>query len=477
MKKINYIGGKWIEGKGSDITAWDKSTNETLWISKAASNEQIQEAADKAIRAQVDWQKTSLDRRVEIIYNYQNYLKNHIDELVLRLSKETGKPFWESKAELNSMIAKADISIEAFKKKNLPKSFSMDKTMAWERYKPHGMVAVIGPYNMPGHLPNGHILPALLAGNSILFKPSELTPDTAIWMVKAWEEAGLPGGVLNLLQGYAETSIEILNQNQLKGVFFTGSSTTGSAIHKHFAGKPWVLLALEMGGNNPLIIHQIENHFEEAAQMTIESAFISAGQRCTCARRLILIKNKETDDFLDYLIEKTSNVKAGFYFDKEEAFMGPLISSPSADKVTEQVNYLLSNGSKSLVSLEKLRNSSNLLSASIIDSSNLKAPFDEEIFGPVLQVIRVHSFEEAINTANNTKYGLAAALFSNNRNLYEQFFKQIQAGIVNFNRKTTGASSKLPFGGIKQSGSHWPGAYSASDYCSYPIASLENEEL
>lgn len=477
MKNINFIDGKWLNGSGPEISAYDKSNNEILWEASAASDSDILAASQSAKKAFEKWSRVSVEDRISVIQNYQKYLKANIDELSFRLSKETGKPPYESTAELNSMIAKADISIEAFSKKKSAQSFSIAETLAWERHKPHGMVGVIGPYNMPGHLPNGHILPAILAGNTVLFKPSELTPDTAIWMTKAWEEAGLPAGVLNLLQGYTATGVEILNQEDLKAVFFTGSSATGAAIHKHFAGRPWVLLALEMGGNNPLIIHQIGERFEEAADMTIESAYISAGQRCTCARRLILLKDEEGDRFLDYLIKKVEKVKAGFYYDEDEAFMGPLISEKSAEKVQEQVDHLLKNGSKELVPLRKLRGSANLLSPCIIDSTDRRIHYDDEIFGPVLQVFRVDTFEEAIKEANNTQYGLAAALFSNNRKLYESFLENSQAGIVNFNRKTTGASSKLPFGGIKQSGSHWPGAYTAADYCSYPVASLENKEL
>ncbi len=472
-QKIHYINGFWEEGSGDELRAWDKSTDETLWVGKSASLAQVEKAALSARRAFSEWSQVSLEKRIEIIKNFQKILETNKEKYSLELSRETGKPLWESRTELGSMIAKADISIEAYKEKNLPRSFPVEGGFAYERYKPLGMVAVIGPYNMPGHLPNGHILPALLAGNTVLFKPSELTPQTAVWMVAAWEEAGLPGGVLNLLQGGLDTARGILTRENLKGVFFTGSSATGRSIHAHFAGRPDVLLALEMGGNNPVIVHKIENQTQAVADMVLDSAYTSAGQRCTAARRLILLKDREGDDFLDALTEKIRGVKAGFYFDKEEAYMGTLISPDAAQRVLGQTQKILQSGARELVPLEALRGRQNLLSAALLDSTDVREKIDEEIFGPVLQVIRVSSFADAIREANNTRYGLAAALFSGDPELYRVFWAEIEAGIVNFNRKTTGASSRLPFGGIKESGSHWPGAYSAAHYCSHPVASLE----
>ncbi len=344
------------------------------------------------------------------------------------------------------------------------------------RYKPHGVCVVLGPFNFPAHLPNGHIVPALIAGNTIVFKPSEITPAVGAWMVQKWQQAGLPNGVLNLVQGGREVGQSLSTHPEIDGLFFTGSSAAGKALHRTFAEHPQKILALEMGGNNPLIVSEIDD-VRAAAYLTILSAYFSAGQRCSCARRLILIDNEESDRFLGELVEMISGVSVGFYDDQPQPFMGTVISQDMGRRLLEAQANLIRRDGQPLIKMHAHRDCDALVSPGLIDVTEVADRSDEELFGPLLNVIRVKDFDAAIVEANNTAYGLSAGLLSSNRALYQKFIHRIRAGVVNWNRQTTGASGKLPFGGCGLSGNHRPSAYFAADYCSFPIASLESDKL
>ena len=192
------------------------------------------------------------------------------------------------------MIGKVGLSKKSYNERTGETENPMPVGKAFIRHKPHGVVAVFGPYNFPGHLPNGHIVPALIAGNTIVFKPSDLTPKVAEVYVKVWESIGLPKGVLNLVQGQVETGKSLAAHPQIDGLFFTGSSRTGKILHEQFAGHPGKILALEMGGNNPLIVHGVSD-IDATVHDIVQSAFITTGQRCTCARRLFIENSPQGD--------------------------------------------------------------------------------------------------------------------------------------------------------------------------------------
>lgn len=344
------------------------------------------------------------------------------------------------------------------------------------RHKPHGVVAVFGPYNFPGHLPNGHIVPALLAGNCVLFKPSELTPKVAELTVKCWIEAGLPEGVLSLLQGGRETGVALAGHPGIDGLFFTGSSRTGNLLHAQFAGRPDKILALEMGGNNPLIVDQVAD-VDAAVYTIVQSAFISAGQRCTCARRLLVPQGEWGDALLVRLVQVAGQIKVGRFDEQPAPFMGSVISLQAAAQLMQAQQDLLAGGATALLAMTQLQAGAALLTPGILDVTAVNDRPDEEFFGPLLQVIRYDNFEAAIAEANATVYGLAAGLLSDSKARFEQFWLHSRAGIVNWNKQLTGAASTAPFGGIGASGNHRASAYYAADYCAYPVAGLESESL
>lgn len=469
----HYIEGRWRHGSGYPLVSTNPATNEEIWRGSGASPRDIDQAAKAARTAAPEWASQSLESRIKILQAYAHQLQQSKHLLATTISMETGKPLWESESEVMAMTGKVAISIEAYQKRTGEWRESTNNATQITRHKPHGVVAVFGPFNFPGHLPNGHIVPALLAGNTVIFKPSELTPLVGEVMTELWIEAGLPAGVLNLVQGGRDTGQALAEHPQIDGLFFTGSAKTGQSLSKQFAGHPEKILALEMGGNNPLIVTQVSN-LKAAAYAAVMSSFLTSGQRCTCARRLIVVQN---DSFLNELVQLTQRIQVDYFDAKPQPFMGPVITAAVAKQLLNAQEALLASGAISLVPMTPLHPEGALLRPGIIDVTDVEARPDEELFGPLLQLIRASSFDEALYIANQTRFGLSAGLFSDSRTEYELFYKTIRAGIVNWNFPLTGASSRMPFGGVGISGNHRPSAFYAADYCSYPVASMEQETL
>lgn len=479
-KYINgqFINGEWLAGEGHLIGSLNPATDELLWESLTATAEQVDQAVLAAREAFLPWADKTVEERLVIIKRFAELLGEYKEPIALAIAKETGKPLWETRTEVGAMIGKIAISEKAYNERTGTTENPMPLGRAMLRHRPHGVVAVYGPYNFPGHLPNGHIVPALIAGNTVIFKPSELTPMVAQITVELWQKAGLPAGVLNLVQGEVETGKALANHPQIDGLFFTGSSGTGHLLHKQFAAQPGKILALEMGGNNPLIIQDAKNT-DAVVHDIIQSAFISSGQRCTCARKLLLPKGAEGDVVLAKLIEATNSIVVGDSLDEasEQPFMGSMISDKAAIGMVAAQQQLVDLGAKVLVELTHLKEDTGFVSPGIIDCTDIADFPDDEHFGPLLKVFRFDDFDQAIKIANDTNYGLSAGLLSDDQELYNKFLSRIRAGIVNWNRPITGASSAAPFGGIGQSGNHRASAYYAADYCAYPVASVELEEV
>ncbi|MEE4071562.1 succinylglutamate-semialdehyde dehydrogenase [Pseudomonas viridiflava] len=476
MMSTLYIAGAWQAGQGETITSLNPVTQQVLWSGQGATAGQVELAVQAARQAFPGWARRSLQERIDVLEAFAARLKHHADDLARCIGEETGKPLWESATEVTTMVNKVAISVQSYRERTGEKSGPLGDATAVLRHKPHGVVAVFGPYNFPGHLPNGHIVPALLAGNTVLFKPSELTPKVAELTVKCWIEAGLPAGVLNLLQGDRETGIALAANPGIDGLFFTGSSRTGNALHQQFAGRPDKILALEMGGNNPLVVDEVQD-VDAAVYTVIQSAFISAGQRCTCARRLLVPQGEWGDAFLARLVAVSETIEVGSFDQQPAPFMGSVISLDAALGLLDAQRILLAKGAVSLLEMRQPLAQSALLTPGIIDVTAVSERSDEELFGPLLQVIRYADFDAAIAEANDTHYGLAAGLLSDSEARYQQFWLESRAGIVNWNKQLTGAASSAPFGGVGASGNHRASAYYAADYCAYPVASLETGSL
>ncbi|WP_105214872.1 succinylglutamate-semialdehyde dehydrogenase [Pseudoalteromonas sp. T1lg22] len=470
-----FINGQWLAGQGHAVSSVNPANNEQLWQANSATAEQVNDAVVAARNAFIPWSDKTFAERLAVVQAFAEQLKANSEEMAVIIAQETGKPLWETRTEAAAMVGKVAISEKAYQERTGTVENAMPVGKAVIRHRAHGVVAVFGPYNFPGHLPNGHIVPALLAGNTVVFKPSELTPAVAEFTLKLWQQAGLPDGVLNLVQGEVETGKALASHPGIDGLFFTGSSRTGHILHEQFAGQPGKILALEMGGNNPLIVKDVSD-IKAAVHDIIQSAFISSGQRCTCARKLFLPEGELGDAILAQLLTATKNIKVGDYDAAEQPFMGSMISEAAAKGMVAAQQQLVELGAQPLLELTHTAGT-GFVTPGIIECTSVQDFPDDEHFGPLLKVFRYSDFDSAIEKANETAYGLSAGLLGDNEADYEYFLRRIRAGIVNWNRPITGASSAAPFGGIGASGNHRASAYYAADYCAYPVASVELEQL
>ena len=474
--KGHFINGQWEAGGADRFTAINPADNTACWSGCAASPGLVDQAVGAARRAQPAWFAMTTTQRLAIIESFKSRLEVHRAELAEIISQETGKPRWEADSEVGAMIGKIPLTQQAHEQRHAEQTFEIGNASAALGYRPHGVLAVFGPFNLPGHLPNGHIVPALLAGNTIVFKPSEQTPLIGQRVVELWQAAGLPAGVLNMVQGAKATGAALAEHPGHDGILFTGSYAVGAALARALVASPQKILALEMGGNNPLVVHEVAD-VDAAAYTAIQSAYITAGQRCTDARRLIVVQDDAGDRFVQRLSQMISRVRFGLPEDEPEPFYGPLINIAAADHVLAAQASWLKAGGRSLVEAARSSRCAALVSPGLIDMTQVQDRPDDEVFGPLLQVIRVPDFEAAITEANCTRYGLSAALLSDRRALFDTFASRVRAGIINWNRPTSGASGRLPFGGVGKSGNHRPSGFFAIDYCAYPVASVQQEVL
>ena len=471
-----WINGIWLEGHGPQRQRQNPVTGEAVWQGHDADGGQVAAAVEAARSAFPGWARRPFSERQAIVDAFAGLLEAHKTELTETIARETAKPRWEAATEVAAMIGKIAISLKAYHIRTGESRAEMADGAATLRHRPHGVLAVFGPYNFPGHLPNGHIVPALLVGNTVVFKPSELTPRCGQAVAQLWERAGLPPGVLNLLQGGRETGETLSAHPGLDGVLFTGSSATGFHLHRQLAGQPQKMLALEMGGNNPLIVDDPAD-IDAAVHLTIQSAFITAGQRCTCARRLLVKRGAQGDAFLQRLVEVSGRIVPDVWNAEPQPFIGGLISAQAAERVRQAWQTQVGQGGVTLLAPRLLAPGTSLLTPGIIDLSDARDIADEEVFGPLLGVWRYETFDQAIALANATRYGLSCGLLSADRDKFDRLLLEARAGIVNWNKPLTGAASTAPFGGVGASGNHRPGAWYAADYCAWPMASLESPVL
>jgi len=472
MSQAHLIDGQWRSSAGPVFDSRNPVSGRKLWSGTEADRSTVDLAVSAAGKAFRNWKRTTLDERVALVQRFKSELEGNQEEIARIIGEETGKPLWESRTEVAAMIGKVELSITAYHERTGEHTVQLTGGQRVLRHRPHGVMAVFGPYNFPGHLPNGHIVPALIAGNTVVLKPSEQTPATAELTIQLWQKAGLPDGVINLIQGARVTGEALATHPDVNGILFTGSAHTGGTIQAAVLSQPQKILALEMGGNNPLIVGSAVD-LRAATWAILQSAFASAGQRCTCARRLLIPVGPPGDSLLETVVAAAGELVVGA-FDKEDPvpFMGSVISSRAGESLLAAQQRWLDAGGTSLLEMAPVTDNKALLSAGIVDLTGTKVD-DEEFFGPLLSVYRYSGFEQALSLANDTRYGLSAGLLSNNAEEYSKFIDEIRAGIVNWNQPITGASSAMPFGGTGLSGNYRPSAYYAADYCAYPVASLE----
>ena len=451
------------------LVSYEPATGAELWsgeIGDAAAEVATARAAWPA------WAAHSVSYRIEALRRFANVVRSKEAEFAELIARETGKPLWETRTEVGAVVNKVEISINAYADRTPQRKLeaALGNKVA-VRHKPHGVLAVLGPFNFPAHLPNGHIVPALIAGNAVVFKPSEKTPATGEMLVQCFHEAGIPEGVVRLLIGGPEQGKALASQPGIDGLLFTGSARAGAALHRQFADTPSKILALELGGNNPLVIWQAKD-LPAAAAIAAQSAFLSAGQRCTAARRLI-VEDGQEGPLVEAICGLIDRMIVGEPFADPQPFLGPVIDNGTADALQEQWVALMMKGGRPIRRLERPQEDKPFLTPALIDVTDVAERPDVELFGPVLQMIRVKDFDAAIDEANNTRFGLAASLVGGSPEQYDRFWANVRAGVINWNKPTNGAPSNAPFGGVGVSGNHRPSAFYAADYCAYPVTSVE----
>lgn len=466
-----FISGTWRLGSGTPLESINPADQTVAWTGPSATAEDVADAVAAARAAQPEWEATPLSERQAVLERFAVVVADNRQELADLICMETGKPRWEADTEVASVIGKVALSIDAYHQRTPTVAVSDTASLA---HRPLGVMAVLGPFNFPAHLPNGQILPALLAGNSVVYKPSESTPAVAAAHVRFLTAAGVPGGVVNLVVGGPEAGRALVDA-PIDGVTFTGSVATGRTLHSALAGRPNVLLALEMGGNNPLVVADFDD-LDAAVNIIVRSAFITAGQRCTCARRLYLPRGADGDKLLDALIDTTERLRIGPPDDEPEPFAGPLISVAAANLVRNRIDDMIDAGAVALTaptsSGDRLTETA-FVRPTLLDTDGV-APVDDEIFGPVLTVQRYDNLDDAFAAAADTDYGLVAGLIGTDPATFARFQRALRAGLMNWNTPTTGASGRLPFGGVGASGNHRPAGWNAADFCAYPVATLSH---
>jgi succinylglutamic semialdehyde dehydrogenase len=457
---------------GAMLISTEPATGTLIW--EGPEGDAAAEIA-AARAAWAGWASRPVTVRIETLRRFVNVVRAKLEPFADLIARETGKPLWECREEVEGVMARVDHAVGAFSERTPNRKIegAMSSRTAL-RHKPHGVLAVIGPFNFPAGTPSGHIIAGLIAGNAIVFKPSEKTPASGRFLVACLHEAGVPEGCLRLLVGGPAVGEALARHPGIDGLLFTGSSRVGLALGRYFAEHPGKLLALEMGGNNPIIVWDTPT-LHAAAVLCVQSAFQTSGQRCTAARRLI-VRDGAHQPLVDEIVKLIGRILVDAPHASPVPFMGPVIDNAAADRLQEQWLDLILKGGRAITHLGRADPDRPFLTPGLIDMTGVENRADQELFGPILQMIRVPDFDAAIAEANATRYGLCAALICEQPALYERFWSGLRCGLLNWNKTTNAAPFNAPFGGTGISGNFRPGDWYAADYCAYPVVSGEVEQ-
>jgi succinylglutamic semialdehyde dehydrogenase len=446
--------------------------NDELGRFPVADSEAVDAAVARARAAFPAWRDAGFEVRAGLLRRFRDFAAQSADTLAPRIAREMGKALWDAAGEARLLAPKVDATLDEGMHFVAPIEAGPG---ARATFHPRGVLAVLGPFNFPAHLPNGHIVPALATGNAVVFKPSDLAPSVGQWMVELWHEAGLPEGVLQIVHGGAETGRALALHPEVDGVLFTGSWAVGRALREATAGEPGRILALEMGGKNAIAV-LADADLDLAVAEAALSICATTGQRCSCASR-IFVERAVFEPFAEKLARVLSGVVVGPPLEPG-VFMGPLVSQTAFDKVT-RYRALASEAGGERVSLPEPERPAPYVGPGLVRFAGARQdhPYHrDEIFGPEAGLYPVDDLDEAIAAINDADYGLVASIFTRDRRRYEQCIGRVRTGLLNWNRGTIGASGRLPFGGRGRSGNDRPAGVLASVYCTVPQAHLEHEE-
>jgi succinylglutamic semialdehyde dehydrogenase len=493
----DLIGGEWVNlagtGKGAVVESRNPAKPEAVIWSGRSDILHVEAAVRSARAALPGWAKCGREKRFAVLRRFAELCKLKAPAMAEIICDETGKVMWEARGEASALASKVDITLDMSPIGGLRRVDGFEFEMGGQKigrtwFRPHGVMAVVGPFNFPAHLPNGHIIPALAMGNTVVFKPSDKAPGVGQMLVEllaeAMEKEGAPNngkGVINMVQGAGEVAQALTTHEGIDGVLFTGSWPVGRKIMEANIDRPSRIVALEMGGNNPAVVME-DADLRQAAIEIVRCSFNTTGQRCTCTRRVIA--HARIADRLIAVIEKATKALAfGDPRGKTPTFAGPIISEASRKAVLEFQAAAVKGGAEAIVEAApiEIRGGGWFVSPSVLKVARFTsgdgpaskdAGCDQEVFGPLLRICEVRDLDEAISQANATRYGLAASIFTRDQVAAERFLFEVKAGCLNVNTGTAGASSKLPFGGVGMSGNHRPAGSFSLDYCAYPVAGM-----
>jgi len=432
---------------------------------------EVDAAIARARAAFPAWRDAGPDARAERLRRFAAVARAREEELARLLAREIGKAIWDARAEARLLAAK----VEATLAHGMRFVAEIDGGAgARARFHPRGVLAVLGPFNFPAHLPNGHLVPALATGNTVVLKPSELAPATGAWLAAAFAEAGLPAGVLGLVQGRAETGRALAAHPGVDGVLFTGSWAVGRALEAATLDQPGKLLALELGGKNGMLV-LADADLELAVAEAAVSIAATTGQRCSSLSR-IFVARPVVDAFQERLARMLKGLRIGPPLD-EETFMGPLVSRAAFEKL-ERFRAGAREAGGEVVLRRDPGAPPPWAGPGLVRFASLaqRHPYQrEEIFGPEAALYAVDDLEEGVAALNDSDYGLAAAIVTRSRSAFDHAAGRVRTGVLNWNRGTIGASGWLPFGGLRRSGNDRPAGILSAVYCTFAQSELEGE--
>lgn len=477
--KGDYLDGEFVIPQRGDKNFINKSPAnlKEKVIEMVSLNAHVDQACESAQRAFREWSELSIENRIEVLNKVKSVFQKKEQDFALVIARETGKPLWEATTEAKALVGKFTVTFEHSLEliKEIKVEGALPGVDGFIRYRPRGVLAVLGPFNFPGHLPNGHIVPALVTGNCVVFKPSELTPATGQLMAECYHEAGVPKGVFNLVQGGGEIGKRLVTHKKIDGVLFTGSYETGLKITESTVQDYWKIRALEMGGKNSTLVWN-DADLEKAVYESVLGVFMSAGQRCSCTSRIFLHEDIR-EEFTDRFYEQAKKLEIGHW--SKNPFMGPLINKKSQDTYIRFQDIAVREGAEKIMRGKALETEYKgyYVTPSIysVKTHDPKSTYQNtEIFGPNAALYSTKDIDEAIQVSNESGYGLAMAIFTKDRANLQICLNRANVGLLNWNRTTNGASSRLPFGGSGKSGNNRPSAHFAVYYCTRPVATLED---
>ncbi|MFT3895208.1 MAG: aldehyde dehydrogenase family protein [Anaerolineales bacterium] len=452
MEFRNYINGKWVNGQKTFQTI-NPATEEVVADIAEAETSDVDAAVNAATEAFKTWRLVPAPLRGEMLFKIGDIIKQKKEELAQLLTRDMGKVIAEARGDVQEAIDMAYfMGGEGRRLLGYTAPVEMPNKFGMAVRDPAGVVGLITPWNFPIAVPSWKIFPALVAGNTIIWKPSPETPAISAAFVKVFEEAGIPAGVFNLLMAPgADVAKALVNHPNVRVLSFTGSTTTGRAIAEA-AGKLNKKLSLEMGGKNAILVMDDAN-IELVTDATLWAAFGTTGQRCTAASRLIVQKGIASK-VKESLVERTKNLKLGDGLDPKVE-VGPVINKASLERIHNYVQLGQKEGARALVgaSVADVNGKGFFYSPTLFDGVQAGSTLEaEEIFGPVLSIIEVDSLEEAIEVNNRSQYGLSTSIFTQDVNRAFTAMRDIATGLVYINHGTTGAEIQFPFGGVRGTG-------------------------